>query len=61
MNKRYQLIKPIISDKIYETSSLMKGAKKCYSEVKTAKIIGSKTFTMRDIDSQETYIFKIHK
>jgi hypothetical protein len=60
MNKRYQLIKPIISDKIYETSSLIKGAKKCYSEVKNAKISGAKTFTVRDIDSQETFIFKIH-
>ena len=60
MNKRYQLIKPIISDKIYETSSLIKGAKKCYSEVKNAKICGAKTFTVRDIDSQETFIFKIH-
>jgi len=60
MNKRYQLIKPIISDKIYETSSLIKGAKKCYNEVKSAKIGGAKTFTVRDIDSQQTYIFKIH-
>lgn len=60
MNKRYQLIKPIISDKIYETQSLMKGAKKCYNEVKNARLPNAKTFTMKDIDTHENYIFKIN-
>lgn len=60
MNKRYQLIKPLISDKIYETSSMIRGAKKCYNEIKLAKIAGINTFAIRDIDSRQTYEFKIH-
>lgn len=60
MNNRYQLIKPIVSDKIYETSSLMKGAKKCYGEVKNSRI-SAQTFTIKNINSNEIYTFKIHK
>lgn len=60
MNKRYQLIKPFLSDKIYETSTLNKGAKKCYNEVKSSKIIGATEFSVRDIDSYEIFKFKIH-
>jgi NACalpha-BTF3-like transcription factor len=38
----------------------MKGAKKCYKEVKNARLPNAKTFTMRDIDTHENYIFKIN-
>ena len=60
MNKRYQIIKPFISDKIYESSSMKKGSKKCYSEIKEANLDGVANFTIKDIDSNETFIFKIH-
>lgn len=60
MNKRYQLIKPILSEKIYESSSMLKGAKKCYKEVKNYKIPNADSFTIRDIDTNKTFVFKIH-
>jgi len=60
MNNRYQLIRPIISNKIYESSSMIKSAKKCYQEVKNAKIVGATTFTIKDIDSHKTFTFQIH-
>lgn len=60
MNSRYQLIKPFISDQIYESSSLMKGAGKCYNEIKDANINNIQTFTIRNIDSNKKYIFLIH-
>ena len=60
MNGRYQLIKPIMSDKLYDATSLMKGAKKCYNEVKQSRIENAETFTIRNIDTKEIYTFKIH-
>ena len=60
-NTRYQLIKPIVSDKMYETSSLKKASKKCFEEIKSLKIIGLETFTIKNINSNETYTFQIHE
>jgi hypothetical protein len=39
---------------------MIKGAKKCYKEIKTLRISGADSFTMRDIDTNKTFIFKIH-
>lgn len=50
----------MISHKIYETSSLKKASKKCYSEVKNLKVEGATSFSIRDIDSNEVFQFKIH-
>jgi hypothetical protein len=60
MNNRYQLTKPFLSDKVYESSSVLKSAKKCYQEVKKAKLPNIKTFTIKDIDSNKSFIFQIH-
>ena len=60
MNSRYQLIKPILSDRIHESSSMLKGAKKCYKELKTFNAHNSETFTIRDIDTNKSFVFKIH-
>lgn len=59
MNKRYQLIKPFLSDKIYETQTLNKAAKQCYKEVKLSNV-KAEEFAIRDIDSAEVFRFKIH-
>ena len=60
MIKRYQLVKPIVSNKIYEASTLNKAASKCYKEVKLNQIAGASTFTMRNVDTNEITIWKIH-
>lgn len=60
--KRYQLIKPIISYKIYETCSFNKASKSCFNELKSnMSKINSDTFTMRNIDTNEFFTFKIHE
>jgi hypothetical protein len=66
--KRYQLIKPVVSHKIYETISLNKASKKCYSELKELMQSGGNfsqesvttSFSIRDIDSNEVFSYKIH-
>lgn len=57
-HRRYQLIEPYVGQKVYESSSLKKGAKKCYDEL---KISGKKTshFTIMDIESYQKYTFGI--
>lgn len=57
--KRYQLIKPTVGSNIYKTSSFRKASKKCFDEV--AKIVGLETFTMRNVDTNQIYDFRIHK
>ena len=59
MTKRYQLIKPIVSDKIYETESLNKAASKCYKEIKLNQIAGASTFTIRNVDTNEYIDFSL--
>jgi hypothetical protein len=59
MNKRYRLIKPFLSDKIYETKSLTKATKKCYNEIKLANITGITNFSIMDIDSKQIFAGKI--
>jgi hypothetical protein len=59
MNKRYQLIRPFISDKLYETNTLNKAAKQCYKEVKMSNV-KTDEFAIRDIDTAEVFRFQIH-
>lgn len=58
---RYQLIEPIISNKIYDTTSLKRASKRCFNEVKNLKYNNLTTFTIQNLDSNETFTFKIHK
>lgn len=60
MNRRFQLIKPYVSDTIYEAPILMKCAKKCYKEVKNSKMINISEFAIRDVDTREIFRFKIN-
>lgn len=57
--KKYQLIKPFIGDKIYETT-LNKGAKKCYNDVKQRKIPNLTSFDIKEINTGKIYTYKIH-
>jgi len=61
MDKRFQLIKPFIGDKIYDASSFNKGAKKCFREIVDSKIDGIKEFSVKDVDSGEIFKFAINK
>ena len=60
MNKRFQLIKPFIGEKVYETSSLKKGAKKCYQEFKQSQNNKTNEFSVLNIDTHETYRYKVN-
>lgn len=57
---RYQLISPILSNKIYTASTLKGGARKCYQCLKSLNR-NYEYFTIMDIDSMEKYDFKINK
>jgi hypothetical protein len=61
MNNRYQLIKPILSDIIHESSSILKGGNKCYKELKKMNKINVSEFEIRNIDTKQIYTFKINK
>jgi hypothetical protein len=56
----YQLISPILGDKIHESSSLNKAADKCYQEFKDTGI-KSDQFVVLNIDTNEPFIFKLRK
>jgi hypothetical protein len=57
---RYQLIQPLLSNKIYQTTSFKKGVAKCYSELKNYGPITANEFVVMDIDSFEKYSFAIN-
>jgi hypothetical protein len=59
--QRYQLISPVVGNKIYQTSTAKKGAKKCYHELKGYGPIRDTEFSVLNLDSYETYKFKIDK
>jgi hypothetical protein len=58
---RYQLIKPFAGDKIYESNNLIRGAKKCYDELKLSGQQIPDHFMVLDIDSYKKFTFKTHK
>lgn len=55
---RFRLISPIVGNKIYVTSSLKHGAKKCSTELNKNKYT---EFSIIDIDTFHTYKFVINK
>jgi hypothetical protein len=59
--RRYKLVTPYSSEKVYETSSLTKGAKKCYDELKGSPYYyGCNKFIIMDIDDFKKYDFGIN-
>ena len=59
-NKRYQIVLPYKSDKIYVEPNLYAGADRCYKEIEIRKI-KTPEFTIYDIDSNKLYHFEIPK
>jgi hypothetical protein len=57
---RFQLISPIVGDKIYQTSSIKRGAKKCFEELKGCGKNDFNEFTIMNLDNFETYKFGIN-
>lgn len=57
---KYQLIYPIVGTRVYQTTSFKKGAVKCYNELKSLNNINSSYFTILNLDTYETYKFKIN-
>ena len=57
---KYQLIYPIVGNKLYQATSLKGGAKRCYDELKQLDNIESDYFTVMNVDTFETFKFKIH-
>jgi hypothetical protein len=56
----YRLIKPYQSDKVYEATTTMHGAGKCYQELKKNNVNCS-SFTIMNLDDNSMYDFKIHE
>jgi hypothetical protein len=56
---KYQLIHPIVGTRVYQTTSLKRGAKKCYEELKSLNNINSPSFTVLNVDTYETFKFRI--
>jgi hypothetical protein len=54
----YRLVKPYQSDKVYESSSIMHGAGKCYKELKKTNS-NTPEFSIMDINTNHIYDFKI--
>lgn len=64
MAKRFQLVGPIVGTKAYQTESFDMGVKKCYQELKQrggSNFNKYDTFSVMDMDTYETYKFKIDK
>jgi hypothetical protein len=56
---KYQLIYPVVGTRAYLSLSPEKGAKKCYEELKSLNNVDAQYFTVLNIDTYETYKFKI--
>ena len=56
---KYQLVHPVVGTCAYQTTSLKKGAKKCYEELKALDNINASHFTVLNVDTYETYKFEI--
>ena len=56
---KYQLIYPVVGTCAYQSTSLKKGAKKCYEELKSLSNINTPYFTVLNLDTYETYKFQI--
>lgn len=56
---RFQLINPAVGQKIYQTDSLEKGAKKCYGELKQFAGNNHIGFSIMNVDTFEVYKYEI--
>jgi hypothetical protein len=56
----YRLIKPYQSDKVYEASTTLHGAGKCYRELKKNNV-NCDSFTIMNLDDNSMYDFKINE
>lgn len=56
---KYQLIHPVVGTRAYQTTSLKKGARKCYEELKSLNNINTSQFTILNIDTYKIYKFQI--
>lgn len=63
MNKqhKFQLISPIIGEKIYQTNSIKKGVQKCYDELKAYGLSNYKEFSVMDTQTYNKYRFAINQ
>jgi hypothetical protein len=59
-NKRYQIVFPYTSDKIYVENNLNEGADKCYREIEERKM-KIPLFVIHDIDSNKLFDVEIPK
>jgi hypothetical protein len=59
-NNNFQLIHPIVGNKIYQTS-FNKASKKCYDELNSLDFHNHSYFTIINLDTKEVYTFKINK
>ena len=55
----FRLIKPVESNKVYNSRTIMHGAGKCYKELKTHNIKAS-SFSIIEINQNQVYTFKIN-
>jgi hypothetical protein len=56
---KYQLIYPIIGNNLYFASSLKSGARKCFNDLKELDSVNSDYFTIINVDTLETFKFRI--
>lgn len=56
---RFQLVSPIVGEKIYQTNSAKAGFKKCYEELKAFGLKNYKEFSVMDINTYKTFKFAI--
>lgn len=54
----YRLVKPYQSNKVYEASTVMHGAGKCYRELKKSNVVCN-SFSIMDINLNSIYDFNI--
>lgn len=58
---KFQLITPVVGDKIYQTNSFNKGIKKCYNELKSYGSNKYDKFSVIDLTTYKTYEFALNK
>lgn len=64
MDKRCQLIRPYVSNNIYEFPTLMQCAQKCCTDIEnnfiSEGLINVTSFTLKDIDTKEIFTFNMN-
>ncbi len=60
MDGRYQLVVPFIDNNIYSAKNPIAAAKICYNQIKSKGTTGLTSFTIKNIDTKESFSFKIN-